>query len=575
MRLQKLEYENFISETEIISYLSRIRAAKAHQKHNKQFLRNISGKGNINLKYHEVYSLFPSRKYWVRPRKRIGKNSKEINTYSLNQSAIKLINNDEHKYKPWALKLKYFIADIQLSALSGDDIKIISPLIIPREKKKPIYRPIAEYTLKHNVLYGLTAKYFRYLFDEYFFDCCYAFRAPNDNGIKTHHDAVEEIIKYIKKYKDKPLWVAECDIKGFFDNIHHNTVKSEFNKACDCIEKNGNNIDYRAKKIFNAYLDSYSYTLYAIIKAKEWFDNHNPTGKLKNYEDDLREYWPNPSDEKIGVPQGGAISCVIANIVLHHADCAIKGMMDKNDLFYARYCDDMILIHPNKEICEKAFQQYLEALKQLKLPYHNPLDINEYPGKREKENEQNEYWTYKTKKPYKFTKKVTIGDVPWIGFVGYQIRYDSVIRIRKSSLKKEINKQIEEADNLLRVCLDSDKKGFSTKIKKSAKKIIFRFEQRLISMSIGRKPLKIYDENFTPGFCWANGYCLLKRYNIIPNQLKRLDMSREKQIRRIKKALCNLEFIDDIYDDINIGRQFYKYYGTPFSYYGQFLKKKY
>src|ERR1043165_685831 len=94
----------------------------------------------------------------------------------------------------------------------------------------------------------------------------------------------------------------------------------------------------------------------------------------------LEEFHSHPHQERIGVPQGGAISCVIANIVLDYADKQIKEAEQRLDaqIHYLRYCDDMVLISRNKRKCQAVFQTYLRALTELKLPFHKPKLVKQY-----------------------------------------------------------------------------------------------------------------------------------------------------------------------------------------------------
>ena len=66
------------------------------------------------------------------------------------------------------------------------------------------------------------------MFDDYFQDSSYAFRSQkNDNNkILSHHDCIIDILKFRNKHIDKELYVAECDMKKFYDTVNH--TKAEF-----------------------------------------------------------------------------------------------------------------------------------------------------------------------------------------------------------------------------------------------------------------------------------------------------------------------------------------------------------
>ena len=80
-------------------------------------------------------------------------------------------------------------------------------------------------------------------------------------------------------------------------------------------------------------------------------------------------------------------------------------------------------------------------LAKLKLPFHEPLKKIEY---------NKEFWDKKSKYPYCWGPKYK-GIVPWIGFLGYQIRYDNIIRVRRLSINKELKKQVKETNNIIKI----------------------------------------------------------------------------------------------------------------------------
>lgn len=400
-----------------------------------------------------------------------------------------------------------------------------------------------------------------------YLDHSYAFRVKKQGRCIEHHDAVEELIRYRKNYVNQPLWVAECDIKGFFDCVHHREAGKALKRALQRVESNGRLVDPRAIEIFESYLQSYCFTQVAIPKADEYFKNRGLTGHLKNIESDLSEFWSAPSHEPIGIPQGGALSCLIANLMLDEADRQV--LEDSSDLFYARYCDDMIVVHSEEKQCEKAFDRYVQALRSLKLPMHPPQEVIKY-GK-------DEYWNckepkYKSKSPYQWAPKDGNASVPWVGFVGYQVRYDGLIRIRPSSIEKELKKQVIEAGKVLRVICpkqrsnseDLSSRAYSSQVRKSPGQVCHRLHQKLIKMSIGRRSAQSSPDEVS-GFCWCSGFRLLKKYRFVPSQVKQLDRGRERQLRRVKRHIKNLKVASDARPHKGLD-----YWGKPFSYSGQF-----
>jgi len=614
--------EDYFTDRQIIKILCHLRAELAKKRHDKQFLYNLSKAapkpGTGELPDEEwLCQLLPPRRQWERPKysERKHKSTVQANALAIERTVSRKRRASNSQQEPWLLELNRFIEDVKQKALHEQSYRMAEPRIHPVKKERNSenheYRPIAIYGLVDRIIGGQCARYLREVFDEDFLDYSYAFRVkkhpdPDQNRCIDHHDAVEALIQYRTKYPNQALWVAECDIKGFFDCVHHDEARKALERARQRVESKGRLVDLRAIEIFESYLQSYSFTQVAISQADEYFKNKDPKGHLKKIESDLSEFWSDPTHEPIGIPQGGALSCLIANLMLDEADRQV--LEDSSDLFYARYCDDMILVHPDHKQCENAFERYVQALKSLKLPRHPPQEVIKYG--------RDEYWNckerkYKSKSPYQWAPKDENASVPWVGFVGYQVRYDGLIRIRPSSIEKELKKQVREAGKVLRVVCPKQKsnsedlssRDYSSQVRKSSKQICYRLHQRLIKMSVGRSstqsgsiPLwQIYlfrwaiesgayswmryvsskvgcspqsSPNKVSGFCWCSGFRLLKKYPFVASQLKQLDRGRERQLHRVERHIKNLGVASDARP--RKGRKGLDYWGKPFSYCGQF-----
>ena len=580
--------EEYFTDRHIIKILCRLRAEVAKKRHDQHFLYNLSKAAQEPGKDESpdekrLCQLLPPRRQWERPKysERKHKSTVQANALAIERTVNRKRRASNSQQEPWLLELNRFIENVKQKALHEQSYRMAEPRIHPVKKEHSNenheYRPIAIYGLVDRIIGGQCARYLREVFDEDFLDCSYAFRVKKHQGrCIAHHHAVEELIQYRTNYFNQPLWVAECDIKGFFDCVHHDEARNGLERALQRVESNGRRVDLRAIEIFESYLQSYSFTQVAISKADEYFKTKDPKGHLKNVESDLSEFWREPTLEPIGIPQGGALSCLIANLMLDEADRQV--LEESSDLFYARYCDDMIVVHPEQKQCKNAFDRYVQALKSLKLPMHPPQEVIKYG--------RDEYWNckerkYKSKSPYQWAPKDEKASVPWVGFVGYQVRYDGLIRIRPSSIEKELKKQVREAGKVLRVVCPKEKgnsedlssRDYSSQVTKSPGQICYRLHQRLIKMSVGRRSIKMSEEpgstqcspDTVSGFCWCSGFRLLKKYGFVPSQLKQLDRGRERQLRRVKRHIKNLEVASDARPHKGLD-----YWGKPFSYSGQF-----
>ncbi|AXT59532.1 hypothetical protein D1816_03905 [Aquimarina sp. AD10] len=589
------ELEDYYTNSTIIKMLCKHRAGISHKRHKKHMIRDISLHKKTNKilisdkdkEFYSIQSLFPTRRNWKKLNQYERLNPNQFNN-SLERNEMRLWKS--YKYEKYLINFKGKIPEVwynnlitfcddirsKVNGISSDDYHITKPQIFPlpksNKKGKYIYRPIAKYSLKDKIITSLLSRYLTVNFDNIFLDCSYAFRARKNGSIPNHHDSIIEILKYRKK--NRKLWVSECDIQKFFDTVQHKHLQKVFNETIEELNKLGINISSTAIKLFNLFLDSYSFNEDVLTKNSNpnYFKNNGvPLGEFGWVEKELvSNYSQNYIDDnRIGVPQGNAISCFIANLILNKIDKDVKNV--NNEILYVRYCDDMVLAHKDRDICKKALEVYKKGIRNNYLLYHEPKEFRNY------KNSAKSFWKVKSKEPYFWGNKFTNEkNVPWLSFVGYQINYKGEIRVRKSSIQKEIKKQISETQKILiSLGIDNNRnlKDINEYSRKSKNQIVFSLQQRLISMSVGRAT--IYDsaatENINQGLCWTNGFHLLGRNSeikkrIIAKQLKELDKRREEQITYLRRMIAHLEKETDDQDDLPKYMEDL-YFGVPFSYY--------
>jgi hypothetical protein len=551
-------FESYFVDKQILKVLCKRRIIDAKKQHDKLFFINLKGGLNSNKNTRSI-NIFPSRNTWFRLNKkeRGDANSIIINAKQLERTVLsKTKTLKDSKGQLWAKNLISLIREINLMA-NSPNFKIEPPQISPifKEEKNglKIFRPISNFEEKERIIISQTSKYLTECFDYTFENCSYAFRSKSATGISfTHHKAIEDLIKFRKDRPNQDLWVAECDIKKFFDCVNHNILTNIFYcKIVEC-ELKGIYINKQAIHIFHAYLNCYSFNDYVKINESNLLPPNSEFGWVSD--DELLYVKSNKLNDRIGVPQGGALSCLIANLIMDYVDKEVLKHQDGN-LFYARFCDDMIILHPDKEICNQVLKSYQRAIKEMKLLVHDPEIISTY---------SKEFWKSKSKSPYKWESNAILeSNVPWLSFVGYQIRYDLTVRVRKSSLRKEIEKQIKESDKL--ISLVKKNRKFIV----SQRAIKFRIRQRLFAMSVGR--VTIYNNDKKGQLCWTAGFRVLNNNNNIQFQIRHLDRKRGAQFKRIDNWLnkLNCKNRPDKNENVNEIKKAPKYYGYPFSYYKQ------
>ena len=418
----------------------------------------------------------------------------------------------------WVENLKRLVNDVQKAVFSGKVVFQKPRMIkIPKGYKNGVqeFRDVASFdSLVDRVILRRTTAYVRDVLEGVLGDCCYSFRRDSE---RSHQLAIARLQEWRKEQSAKPMYVAECDIRKFFDNISHDVVRRRWREV---------GFDAAAEKVLEAYLDVY-------------------------------ETEPNR-----GLPQGGSFSTVLANLVLAAADDAVA-KVDDGRLFYARYCDDVVFVHPDAEMCRRAMSAYECALSGLDLPMH-PVQPFTY---RPLDGMPTAYYEIKSKGPFQW-RHPEAGEencAPWVSFLGSQVRYDGETRIRKESIEKHIHalgRETAKAVAAIQKCEEAGllKKHLPPAAAKVLRECFARFRNRLIAKGVGYVTAKVKDCHL----CWAGAFTRVTDCAETRMQMRRLDHVREGMLCKVWRMLCGAVSYDK--------RTSRRYKGRPFSYYG-FLEK--
>ena len=585
--------EKVFTREAVLRILIRKRCINAENYQKKIVVENLAiGVRDCSDKFwkrSELYDMFPPRRQWVHlgnTSKRSGYTSREKNERNLFLTVMKEHRKDG-EHPEWYRLLSDRITNIIQGALT--DKKLFrKPNVTVLEKKRDEInkviecRPICLFkTLEQQIVASLYNKAFALLFDSYFYDNSLAFRpSKNENGGMSHLEAIKKI-KAFRKMHSGFLWVAECDIKKFYDTIDHDVIKKRFNQLL-LWSKQGGAINVEERKIlknaiysyvdcFRFFNDVYKYNSKPLSPI--WKKIRNSKGYKKEVKwvcDDIvkrdQKKWPYTYRTKkhmkyqIGVPQGGALSGIIANVVMHFVDIKLKKYWDKNpNYLYIRFCDDMTMMGENEKDITSAFNRYSEVVDRNHLYIHPPVPFVE--------KRMAEFWNGKTRPPYKWGEK-GMDIFPWITFVGYDISWEGNARIRRASIRKEIKKQYEKKAEIERLLYGREGKQpqFSEQFIQNS------LHNRMIGMSVGRVP--IWDYKFFGNKCsWANAFTELTDNYCTRKQLQLLDKHRNLMIKQLSKRIEILDYSDIKPSDKKDRTEAVWYYGKPFSYFGQVLKK--
>jgi hypothetical protein len=118
---------------------------------------------------------------------------------------------------------------------------------------------------------------------------------------------------------------------------------------------------------------------------------------------------------------------------------------------------------------------------------------------------------------------------PWMSFLGYQIRYDGAIRVRKDSLDRHRRKHSDFAMKLKKLLTDPH-----VPLRLRNEKILAQFAFRQVASGVGRT---------TPGVairetrCWSAAFHLLKPNRFALAQMRGLDRIRDRLVSSVMHTL--------------------------------------
>ncbi len=512
--------EQYFNDERIINQICKERVKLAGQRHDRQYINRLAGHVTESSPEHRFYDMMPPRRIWSRYRSKVRIGGSNPDLFAL-KKAVRVLRCQQPQL-PWVMELNSYITSILARVFSSQSFSITAPTINWECKKKDghEYRALCRFNADDNLIICLFAQYLRDVFDPHFSSSSYAFRAPREGQIMTHHDAFTAIYNLKQDSGNRSLYVAECDIRGFFDTLDHRVALNAFEAAAGKV-----NMHPRAAILFRAYLACYSFPQNVLEATEPRLQQGDPQGYFKWPEPELRAMHNiDPRALRIGVPQGGAVSGVIANLVMDHADKCVEAERVKlgTSIDYFRYCDDMVLMSPSKKNCQVVFDAYLNKLTDLKLVFHRPEKTYIY---------DKDHWDNKSKAPYLWSGQKWFGCVPWLQFVGYQIRYDGLVRPRKESVAKQCLKLIETTNQIKFGLLMASQLN---QVRANKNQVLASLKSKLVAQGVGR--IKGYANGPKP-MCWASGYRALHNKPIVDHALRSFDKARAKQLRRFNAAI--------------------------------------
>lgn len=264
---------------------------------------------------------------------------------------------------------------------------------------------------------------------------------------------------YRKRNDKKSIYVGECDIQKFYDIFNHDVILECFEDLFEEAKQKDGAVDADftiLRRVIRAYLDSFNYPEHVMGKNRDpefWKGEirrrknercPNPVCRFKWVKEEAfvssgcyteEEFLAARDGGKLGIPQGGALSGIIVNVVMRMVDKPIVGPADSERLFI-RYCDDILLMHTDRKRCEEYLETYYQRLLDCKMIPHPRKDVSDC---KSGPKTGADFWHFKSKNVYLWGPgEGNASD--WIAFVGYEMRRTGEIRVRKDKIDAEFKR---------------------------------------------------------------------------------------------------------------------------------------
>lgn len=323
-----------------------------------------------------------------------GISPKTYDNLFLNEDNIKYIISRLHKDKYLFKPLK----EIEISKISGIPLKEAIKMKKIRTLSISSLKDVIVQKLIYDSILDFTEEKFK-KFD----GISYAYRPGN-----SAPDAARKVQKYMK---DGYNIVINADLSKFFDTIPHHQLLT-------CLRKFYGEENNFLIKLLSRFI--YSYRIE--VKNYKKLEKRSKNKKIKR---NIFHHKKIRRTKRIeGIPQGGVLSGILANIYLYDFDKYMKDKMKVEELKYIRYADDFIVFLKEESGVKEIFNELRKFLNNKGLTVHGL--------KEESKEKYSEIVNLNNKKSF-------------IEYVGFKInpKYIRIKSDNRNAFKKKILEVIE------------------------------------------------------------------------------------------------------------------------------------
>ena len=209
--------------------------------------------------------------------------------------------------------------------------------------------------------YLLNQKYDTYMEERRLQQVAVAYR---DNLGQNNIHFAKRAFDYIKA--SEKCYVVIGDFSHFFDSLDHKYLKQQL---CSVLNEKHLPDDFYA--VFKNITNYSTWELVDLLKLNGLKETEDDIKKLNTQKrvldgDQFKKYkskYVKKHKEKYGIPQGSAISAVMANVYMIKADEKLHRLTEQFQGMYMRYSDDFIIVIPGTE--EKEFRNLLNKIQKI------------------------------------------------------------------------------------------------------------------------------------------------------------------------------------------------------------------